>query len=63
MRVVDWCRPSAGAPVSVPIEWEELDEDRLRSDRWTVRTVFDRPAASGDPLRPLIGLQQSVPGF
>jgi len=53
-------RPGPGAPVSVPIEWDELG-DGLRSDRWTIRTVFDRLAATGDPLRTLIGRQQSLP--
>ena len=54
-------RPAAGAPVSVPIEWDELEDDELRPDRWTVRTVLDRLADVGDPLRPLIGMQQSLP--
>ena len=53
-------RPAPGAPVSVPIEWDGLD-DTLRPDRWTIRTVLDRLAGRGDPLRPLIGLQQSLP--
>ena len=35
-------RPAAGAPVSVPITWEELDDPDLRPDRWTIRTVLDR---------------------
>jgi bifunctional non-homologous end joining protein LigD len=54
-------RPSPGAPVSVPIEWDELDDEELRSDRWTIRTVLDRLAAQGDPLRRLVGLQQRLP--
>jgi bifunctional non-homologous end joining protein LigD len=54
-------RPVAGAPVSVPITWEELDDPDLRPDRWTVRTIADRLAAAGDPLAPLIGLQQRLP--
>jgi bifunctional non-homologous end joining protein LigD len=56
-------RPSAGAPVSVPIEWDELDDEDLRPDRWTINTVFDRLDAVGDPLRPLIGMQQSLPAM
>ena len=54
-------RPAPGAPVSVPIAWEELDDPELRPDRWTIATVFDRLAEHGDPLRPLIGLQQQLP--
>jgi bifunctional non-homologous end joining protein LigD len=54
-------RPAAGAPVSVPIEWDELEDDSLRPDRWTMRSVFGRLDAKGDPLRPLIGRQQALP--
>ena len=53
-------RPSPGAPVSVPIEWDELDDPALRPDRWTIRTVLDRLEQRGDPLRRLIGLQQQL---
>ena len=54
-------RPAPGAPVSVPIEWDELDDPDLAPDRWTIRTVLDRLEADGDPLRPLVGLQQKLP--
>ena len=54
-------RPAPGAPVSVPISWDELDDDGLRPDGWTLRTVLDRLAECGDPLRPLIGVQQALP--
>jgi bifunctional non-homologous end joining protein LigD len=53
-------RPAPGAPVSVPIDWDELGDD-LRSERWTIRSVLDRLAERGDPLRPLVGLQQALP--
>ena len=54
-------RPAAGAPVSVPITWDELDDPELRPDRWTIRDVGERLAAAGDPLAPLIGLRQRLP--
>jgi bifunctional non-homologous end joining protein LigD len=54
-------RPATGAPVSVPITWDELEDPDLRSDRWTIRTVGERLAAAGDPLAPLVGLQQHLP--
>ena len=54
-------RPAPGAPVSVPITWDELDDPDLAPDRWTIRTVLDRLADVGDPLRPLIGLDQELP--
>ena len=52
-------RPAAGAPVSVPVRWDELDDLGLRPDRWMVRTVLDRLEEAGDPLRPLIGMLRS----
>ena len=54
-------RPAAGAPVSVPITWDELDDPKLRPDRWTMRTLGRRLADAGDPLADLIGLQQRLP--
>ena len=54
-------RPAAGAPVSVPISWDELDDPDLRPDRWTIRTIGERLADVGDPLAPLIGKQQTLP--
>ena len=42
-------RPAPGAPVSVPITWDELDDPDLRPDRWTVRTVLDRSRRSRRP--------------
>jgi len=54
-------RPSPGAPVSVPIRWDELDDPDLRPDRWTIRTVIDRVHTVGDPLAPLIGRAQELP--
>jgi bifunctional non-homologous end joining protein LigD len=56
-------RPAPGAPVSVPITWDELDDPELRSDRWTIRTVLDRVRDLGDPLAPLIGKPQELPSF
>ena len=41
-------RPADGAPVSTPIEWDELDDPDLRSDRWTIRTVVERVEKLGD---------------
>ena len=62
--VAPWSvRPRAGAPVSVPITWEELDDPDLAPDRWTVRDVPDRIREAGDPLAPLIGRAQKLPSL
>ncbi|HVE94536.1 MAG TPA: DNA polymerase ligase N-terminal domain-containing protein [Acidimicrobiales bacterium] len=54
-------RPAAGAPVSVPIEWDELEDPELTPDRWTIRDVLERLLEQDDPLRSLVGLQQQLP--
>jgi bifunctional non-homologous end joining protein LigD len=54
-------RPVPGAPVSVPITWDELDDPDLRPDGWTIRSIGERLATSGDPLAPLVGVQQRLP--
>ena len=56
-------RPSPGAPVSVPIAWDELDDPGLRPDRWTIRTVLDRLETAGDPFRVLLGAAQELPSL
>jgi bifunctional non-homologous end joining protein LigD len=56
-------RPAAGAPVSVPIRWDELQDPDLAPDRWTIRTVLDRVHDVGDPLAPLIGREQQLPAL
>ncbi|MBW9211033.1 ATP-dependent DNA ligase [Mumia sp. zg.B21] len=54
-------RPAPGAPVSVPLTWDELDDPDLRPDRWTVRSVLDRLETKGDPFRVLLGAAQELP--
>jgi bifunctional non-homologous end joining protein LigD len=54
-------RPATDAPVSTTLTWAELDDPELRPDRWTVRTLLDRLAEVGDPMRPLLGRAQTLP--
>jgi bifunctional non-homologous end joining protein LigD len=42
-------RARRGAPVSVPLDWDELTRRDLRSDGVTIRSVFDRLKKVGDP--------------
>jgi bifunctional non-homologous end joining protein LigD len=39
------------APVAMPIHWEELDDRRLKPDRWTVKTAGARLDSEGDPWK------------
>ena len=41
-------RPRPGAPVAMPIAWEELSDRALAPDRWTIATAADRLDAEGD---------------
>ncbi|HEY3549396.1 MAG TPA: ATP-dependent DNA ligase, partial [Propionicimonas sp.] len=54
-------RAAAGAPVSAPITWDELDEPWLRPDAFTIRTVLDRVAERGDPFRSVLLGDQVLP--
>ena len=51
---------SAGAPVSMPIRWDELDDPELRSDRWTIRSAAGRIGATGDLAAPMLGDRQHL---
>ena len=42
-------RPRPGAPVATPISLDELDNSRMRPDRWTLRNVLRRLGGEGDP--------------
>jgi bifunctional non-homologous end joining protein LigD len=54
-------RPAAGAPVSIPISWDELEDSALRPDRWTIREVPARLAEVGDPFASVLTDAQDLP--
>jgi bifunctional non-homologous end joining protein LigD len=54
-------RPASGAPVSAPIEWDELDDPALRPDRFTIRTVLARIAERGDLFEDVLRGTQRLP--
>ncbi|HEX3489458.1 MAG TPA: DNA polymerase ligase N-terminal domain-containing protein [Streptosporangiaceae bacterium] len=54
-------RAEPGAPISAPLEWDELDNPDLRPDSVTIRTAMDRLNERGDPFRVLLGGQQQLP--
>jgi bifunctional non-homologous end joining protein LigD len=60
--VAPWSvRPAPGGPVSVPIEWDELEDPALCGDRWSIPDVAERVRHAGDPLARLVGLPQELP--
>ena len=42
-------RARKGAPVSVPLDWSELRKKNLRSNSFTIRTIFERLDDTPDP--------------
>jgi DNA primase len=54
-------RPAAGAPVSAPIDWNELDDPSLSPDGYTIRTIGDRIAAKGDLFADVLHHAQRLP--
>ncbi len=54
-------RPARRAPVSTPIDWDELDDPDLRPDRWTIRTILDRIQERGDLFAPALEMRQELP--
>ena len=54
-------RAAAGAPVSAPIDWDELDDPSLRPDGFTIGDVPGRLAERGDPFRPVLTTPQTLP--
>ena len=54
-------RPLAGAPVSAPITWDELDDPDLRPDRWTIRSILPRVAERGDLFAGALTEAQELP--
>jgi bifunctional non-homologous end joining protein LigD len=54
-------RPAPGAPVSMPITWDELDDPELRPDRWTIRTAVERIAVVHDGFAAVLTDDQVLP--
>jgi bifunctional non-homologous end joining protein LigD len=54
-------RAAAGAPVSAPIAWGELDDPGLRPDAFTIADMPDRVAERGDLFRTVLDTSQVLP--
>ena len=53
-------RPAAGAPVSAPIGWDDLDDPKLRPDLYTIRSITARLAEVGDLFEPVLHQNQRL---
>jgi bifunctional non-homologous end joining protein LigD len=54
-------RAAARAPVSTPIDWDELDDPSLQPDGFTIREIPARLARRGDPFRTVLTTPQTLP--
>ena len=54
-------RPAPGAPVSMPITWDELDDPALRPDGFPLSAALDRLRERGDLFRPVLDDDQDLP--
>jgi bifunctional non-homologous end joining protein LigD len=54
-------RARPGAPVAMPIEWDELSDRRLKPNRWTVRTAADRVRSDGDAWKGIARRARKLP--
>ena len=56
-------RARPGAPVATPLSWDELDDEALQPDRFTLRTVPGRIRGLGRPGGPWAGMVRRRPGL
>ncbi|HWE09793.1 MAG TPA: non-homologous end-joining DNA ligase [Solirubrobacteraceae bacterium] len=54
-------RPRPGAPVAMPIPWDELSDSHLKPDGWTIRNATDRLEAQGDAWRDMARHARKLP--
>lgn len=53
-------RAAAGAPVSAPIRWDELDSPTRSPDGFTIRSILPRMAEKGDLFADVLRLAQRL---
>lgn len=55
-------RPRDGAPVATPLHWSEVEDRRLRPERFTMKVAARRVDGGTDPWGPLRGRSLARPG-
>jgi bifunctional non-homologous end joining protein LigD len=56
-------RAAPGAPVSMPIDWDELDDPTLTPDGFDIRSAIRRLQERGDPFSEVTRSQQNLPNL
>lgn len=53
-------RPEPGAPVSTPLEWDEVEEGAVRPRDFTIESIWERLEARGDLFRAVLDEPQDI---
>jgi bifunctional non-homologous end joining protein LigD len=53
-------RPRAGATVSAPLEWREVEGEKITPRDFTIKNMAKRLAAKGDLFKPVLRGKQSL---
>lgn len=55
-------RAKPGAPIATPITWQELKKSDMKSQRYTIQTIFRRLSRTGDPWKDIDKYARSLKG-
>jgi bifunctional non-homologous end joining protein LigD len=55
-------RPRAGATVSAPLEWDEVERRRFTPRDFTIKNIYRRVRSKGDLFKPVLGGRQKLDG-
>jgi bifunctional non-homologous end joining protein LigD len=53
-------RPRAGATVSAPLEWKEVEEKKISIQDFTIQNMLERVREKGDLFRPVLSNKQEL---
>jgi bifunctional non-homologous end joining protein LigD len=53
-------RPLPGAPIAVPLEWDELGKGSFKPEKYTLKNIFERLEHGRDPWKPLQKMRFSL---
>src|SRR5207245_5509973 len=56
-------RARRGAPIAVPLDWPEVESDRLRPDGVTIRNVWDHLRDRADPWEGMEEARRPLPAL
>jgi bifunctional non-homologous end joining protein LigD len=53
-------RPKAGAPVSAPLEWKEIEKCKFTPQDFTIKNIWKRLERKGDLFKPVLNARQRL---